>query len=170
MGPGTAAMPMKTDGRRSMHYLVDGNNVMAQRVGWHRDKPGARKKLIRDLARFVAVHRAKVRVVFDGSPDEQFPEGIRYKSVRVLYARPGSDADSRIIDLVDKSSYKKNMVVVTSDKALGSHVSRRGAKVMHSGEFRRMIEQALTLEAGKPGDREPVNVEEWLDYFGEGDK
>ena len=35
-----------------MSYLVDGNNVMAQRVGWHRDKAGARRRLLGELARF----------------------------------------------------------------------------------------------------------------------
>ena len=38
-----------------MPYLVDGNNVMAQTVGWHRDRAAARKRLIRDLARFHAL-------------------------------------------------------------------------------------------------------------------
>jgi hypothetical protein len=32
-------------------YLVDGNNVMGQRVGWHRDKPAAAARLIEELGR-----------------------------------------------------------------------------------------------------------------------
>ncbi len=83
-----------------MHYLVDGNNVMAQTVGWHKDKRAARKSLIRDLSRFIAVHRAKIKVVFDGRPDEEFPDGTKYRSVQILYARYGSDADSRIKEIV----------------------------------------------------------------------
>ena len=51
-----------------MSYLVDGNNVMAQRVGWHRDKAGARRGLLDELARFAAAKRARVTVVFDGAP------------------------------------------------------------------------------------------------------
>ncbi|MEJ2717133.1 MAG: NYN domain-containing protein [Deltaproteobacteria bacterium] len=115
-----------------MPYLVDGNNVMAQTVGWHRDRAAARKRLIRDLARFVAIRKVKVRVVFDGSPDDEFPEGRKYKSVLVLYAKQGSDADSRIKGLVDKSTNKRDITVVSSDKALGSYVAGRGAKVLTS--------------------------------------
>jgi predicted RNA-binding protein with PIN domain len=148
-----------------MPYLVDGNNVMAQRVGWHRDKAAARRRLIRDLAVFVGATRAKLRVVFDGVPDDEFPEGRRFKSVQVHYARPGSDADTRIRELVAKSGAGRDIVVVTSDKALGSHVARMGAKVLRSGEFRRMIEDALSSVPDKPGDREPVDVDEWLDFF-----
>ena len=69
-----------------MPYVVDGNNVMAQTVGWHRDRAGARRRLIYDLVRFIAVQRVKLNVVFDGAPDDEFPEGRIYKGVRILYA------------------------------------------------------------------------------------
>ena len=51
-----------------MAYLVDGNNVIGQTPGWHRDKPGSRQRLLRELAAFVAATRARVTVVFDGAP------------------------------------------------------------------------------------------------------
>ncbi len=148
-----------------MAYLIDGNNVMAQTVGWHRDKPRARKRLIGLLARFVAVERANVKVVFDGSPDEEFPEGTRFKSVHILYARPGLDADSRIEELVGKSAGKRDLVVVTSDKVLASKVTRQGARLLTSGKFRRILEAAQVRRKEKPGEFEPVDVDEWESYF-----
>jgi predicted RNA-binding protein with PIN domain len=152
-----------------MPYVVDGNNVMAQRIGWRRDKVGARRQLIRDLAGFVAIHRARVQVVFDGIPDEEFPEGTKYKSVRVLYARLGSDADTRIKEMISRSSYKRDMVVVSSDKELVSFANRHGAKVMASGKFRKLLEDAGTarLSKEKAGTGEPINVDEWLEFFRE---
>jgi predicted RNA-binding protein with PIN domain len=152
-----------------MPYVVDGNNVMAQRIGWHRDKVGARRQLIRDLAGFVAIHRARVQVVFDGIPDEEFPEGTKCKSVRVLYARLGSDADTRIKEMISRSSYKRDMVVVSSDKELVSFANRHGAKVMASGKFRKLLEDAGTarLSKEKAGTGEPINVDEWLEFFRE---
>ncbi len=149
----------------ALPYLVDGNNVMAQIVGWHRDKGKARRRLIHRLAQFVKVHRAKVQVVFDGSPDDEFPEGHRYKSVRVLYARPGSDADSRIQDLVEKSSFARDITVVSSDRALTSSVKARGAKVIPSGRFRQMLDEAGSIASQTMDPNEPVDVEEWLEFF-----
>ncbi|MCA1631290.1 MAG: NYN domain-containing protein [Acidobacteria bacterium] len=78
-----------------MSYLVDGNNVMAQRVGWHRDKPRARRALLDELARFAARRRVSVAVVFDGAPEDHFPDGSTYRGIRLYYAERGSDADSR---------------------------------------------------------------------------
>ncbi len=150
-----------------MPYVVDGNNVMAQSVGWHRDMAGARRRLIPDLVHFVAVHRVKLKVVFDGAPDEQFPDGSKYKGVQVLYARRGSDADSRIKELVATASYKRDLIVVSSDRELGSFVRSRGAHVIPSGRFRSLIEESCKLASSKerPGQAGRIDVEEWLEYF-----
>jgi predicted RNA-binding protein with PIN domain len=150
-----------------MPYVVDGNNVMAQTVGWHRDLAAARRGLIHDLVRFVAVQRVKLMVVFDGAPDEEFPDGRKYKGVQILYARPGSDADSRIKELASKASYKRDLVVVSSDRALASFVRGQGARVVSSGRFKSLLEDcdklATSMEKSGQGDR--VDVEEWLEFF-----
>lgn len=150
-----------------MPYVVDGNNVMAQTVGWRRDRVAARKRLIHDLVRFVATKRIKITVVFDGAPDEEFPEGLKYKGVHILYARPGSDADSRIMELVGRASHKRDLIVVTSDRALASYVKHQGARTMRAGEFRRLFEDSsrLTSPTEKSEHGERVDVEEWLEFF-----
>jgi predicted RNA-binding protein with PIN domain len=152
-----------------MPYLVDGNNVMAQNVGWHRDRPAARQRLIHDLASLVAARRVKVKVVFDGAPDDRFPEGCRFKSVHILYARPGSDADTRIKELVARSSHKRDLVVVSSDKALVSYASRQGARVLASHKFRAILAEACNWSEAKQQSlpEQPVDVEEWLEFFEE---
>lgn len=148
-----------------MPYVIDGNNVMAQNVGWHRDKAGARKRLIQQLARFLAVTRVKIRVVFDGTPDAEFPDGSRYKSVHVLYARPGSDADTRILGLIRKSTSKRDLILVTSDRALAAHARGQGTKIVSSGQFRKLMEETLAAAPEKPVSDQPVNVDDWLEYF-----
>jgi predicted RNA-binding protein with PIN domain len=150
-----------------MPYLVDGNNVMALTIGWHRDKSAARRRFIQELAVFVAVHRAKVKVVFDGAPDDEFPEGCKFKSVHILYARYGSDADSRIKELIEKSSHKRNLILVSSDRALVSHARGRVHKVISAGTFRTSLDDAARIAKApdKSGQEKPVNVDEWLEFF-----
>ncbi len=147
--------------------MIDGNNVIGQRVGWHRDKPGSRRRLLRDLARLARAKRLRQTVVFDGAPDPQFPDGSSYCGVRILYSHPGSDADSRIIEMVEAERNRKNLVVVTSDRKLAAIVRSSGVRVMRSGEFRKMIDET----AGEaPADETPMvrddDLNEWLRYFG----
>jgi predicted RNA-binding protein with PIN domain len=152
-----------------MAYLVDGNNVMGQRVGWHRDRVRARRELLAELARFALQRKARVSVVFDGAPDENFADGSSYKGVRVYYAARGSDADERIKNLVEQSRERRTLVVVTSDRALADYVRRCGAEVLRAGEFRRRMEAADAEVASRAdADAPPIeeSTERWMRYFG----
>jgi predicted RNA-binding protein with PIN domain len=151
-----------------MPYIVDGNNVMAQTPGWHRDKTAARRALLERLSAFSAAKKIRITVVFDGAPDELMPEGVAFRGVKVLYAERGSDADARIHRMVESASDARGLTVVTSDRHLGFLVRASGAKVVRSGEFRRQIEEALTSQPG-PEDGEQYEVGDlnsWLMYFG----
>lgn len=150
-----------------MSYLIDGNNVMAQRVGWHRDKPGARRRLLEELARFAREAGVTVEAVFDGAPDEFFPDGSYFMGVRVFYAERGSDADARIKQLVEASRERRTLKVITSDRALADYVRLCGAEVIRSGEFRRRLDAtaAAPQETKSEGVKES-ELGEWMYYFG----
>ena len=154
-----------------MSYLVDGNNVMGQRVGWHRDKAGARRRLLSELARLARAAGVTVEVVFDGSPEEHFPDGAYFMGVRVFYAERGSDADERIKRLVEASRERRTLKVVTSDRTLAAYVRQCGAQVVRSGDFRRRLDEEAVEESMKAERNERSGVKaselgEWMSYFG----
>ena len=141
---------------------------MAQRVGWHRDKAGARRGLMEELARFARARRVSVSVVFDGAPEEFFADGSSYKGVRVFYSERGSDADERIKQMVEGTRGRRTLLVVTSDRRLADYVRRCGAQVVRSGEFRKRMEEAAA-GGGGADEGEPTaegELGEWMRYFG----
>ncbi len=149
-----------------MPYLVDGNNVMAHIPGWYRDYGKARKRLIFDLVGFVAIHRTKLTVVFDGGSDSDFPDNMLFKGVRIRYARYGSDADERIKELLSGASFKRDIVVVTSDSALRIFASKKGTRVIPSGAFYSRLTSRQSDYDSKPDpDNEKVDVEDWEKFF-----
>jgi predicted RNA-binding protein with PIN domain len=124
-----------------------------------------------DLARLARTKKLRLNVVFDGAPDPQFPDGSSYRGVRIYYSRLGSDADTRIIEMAEGERNKKSLVVVTSDGKLASRVRACGARVMRSGEFRKMLDETVgnspDPEAGAPELKDKDNeMDEWLRYFG----
>ncbi len=154
-----------------MSYLVDGNNVMAQRVGWHRDKPAARRRLMDEAADFARARGVKVEVVFDGAPEEFFADGSSYRGVRLFYAERGSNADERIKQLVEASRERRTLIVVTSDRALSDYVRRLGAQVLRSGEFRRRLDEIAKEKTDAAASEESPEIKEgemkgWMRYFG----
>jgi len=149
-----------------MPYLVDGNNVMGQTPGWHRDKSKSRRALLDKLAAFARAKKARVTVVFDGSPDSGIPDGSVHHGVRVLYAEQGSDADSRIHRLVETSTDPRGLTVVTSDRHLAFLVKSRGAPVIRSGEFRAQMDRLLESNPSMTEEAEVSDINAWLRYFG----
>ena len=151
-----------------MAFIVDGNNVMGQTPGWHRDRPAARRNLVRRLADFARNSKARVTVVFDGEPDRLMPESSAFRGVKILYSNKGSDADARIRALVENSPDPRGLTVITSDRQLASLVRWRGAKVLRSGEFRRQMEEAeRSGPAQQDGEKFEIDdLNEWLRYFG----
>ncbi|MDQ3010754.1 MAG: NYN domain-containing protein, partial [Acidobacteriota bacterium] len=120
-------------------YLIDGNNVIGQRgkgyESWYHDKPGARRQFLKALAALAQTKKLRLTVVFDGAPDLSFPDGSSFRGVKVFYARQGSDADTRIVEMAEAERNKKNLLVVTSDRKLTDRVRVCGMRVMRSGEF-----------------------------------
>jgi len=159
-----------------MAYVVDGNNVIGQTPGWHRDKPGSRRRLLGELAAFARATKARVTVVFDGAPDRDVPDGASFKGVRVYYPGRGSDADSVVERLVASDRNRRGLTIVTSDRRLAAECRGLGARVVASGEFRKQMAAAAAAAAtpGDPGEADAPaagSVDEWLRYFGlDGDR
>ena len=152
----------------TMAFVVDGNNVMGQTPGWHRDKPRAKRMLLEKLAAFARLKKARITVVFDGGPDGVNPDGSAFHGVKIFYAKPGSDADNRIVSLVESSADPRGLTVVTSDRSLGSRVRSVGCSVMRSGEFRREVERLIETapEIDDSSQVDVADIESWLRYFG----
>lgn len=141
-------------------YLIDGNNLMGAQT--------SRRHLLRDLARFAKSKQARVTVVFDGAPDDHFPENSSYQTVKIFYARRNSDADTRIKEFIEKSSEKRQTTVVTSDRALIGYVRQYGAKTLSSADFRRKLDETDLPLAEQDFDQsvKPDEMSQWLRYFG----
>jgi predicted RNA-binding protein with PIN domain len=153
---------------KAMPYIVDGNNVIGQKPGWHRDRAGARRALLEQLARFARIKRVRITVVFDGTPDPQAPEGSAFKGVKTLYARKGSDADTRIEQLVASASDPRGLIVITSDRRLSFAVRTNGARTVRSGEFRKQLDAIPSAEPLEDGEEyELDDLKEWMRFFGE---
>ncbi len=117
--------------------IVDGNNVIGSRPdGWWRDRRGAQRRLVGDLARLAQVGGVSVAVVLDGRPAPDLPEGVHDGGLVAYATRPGRNAaDDRIAEEVARDRDPASLTVVTSDRELERRVRELGARVQHAGAF-----------------------------------
>jgi predicted RNA-binding protein with PIN domain len=148
-----------------MPYLIDGNNLMARRIGFKLGLEEARRRLLEELAQFALIKRVRLSVVFDGAPNPFFPDGAKYRGITVFYARRGSNADERIKRLVNQSRERRTLIVVTSDRALAQYVRRCGAQTISAQEFIGKMDEARSIAEEEHRELQD-DIRAWLRYFG----
>ena len=122
-----------------MRWLVDASNVIGSRPdGWWRDRSGATRRLIDQLAAFARDGGERVTVVLDAGPAEL--AGRTGLLEVVIAPRRGRDAaDDEIVRRLEASPAPAEVCVVTSDAALAARVRALGATVHGAGGFRERL-------------------------------
>jgi predicted RNA-binding protein with PIN domain len=132
--------------------IIDGYNLIrkywplsrAEEVDFSR----GREKLLEWLSHYRQKVPTPITVVFDGGKGGELVEGRDiYKGIKIRYSSMGQSADDIIKRLADQNGEK--ILVVTSDRELGSYCHFRKAGWIRSEDFAQKVqEKILGMEAG----------------------
>ncbi|MFW5857292.1 MAG: NYN domain-containing protein [Planctomycetota bacterium] len=129
------------------------------------DPAAALTRALRRLAEATGRRKRRPLVVLDGVLDGVGTPG----ALAVRFAGAGRTADACIEEIVRDAPRPRDIVVVTSDRALGGRVAALGAQP-------ETVETYLAglADAGAPAERKPpppsrAEVESWLEVFGDGE-
>jgi len=181
-----------------VEVVVDGYNLI-MKIGRLAERVRAgelqysREVLLHLLSRAKRTEFHSATVVFDarrlGGKPLPGPEGLSLRRERrgtlgVVFSPPGSDADEVIKELVEERAAvgkAREVLVVTSDRALASYARSVGARIETSEECARSLAGRERPRHGRPtrdnrsGPPEPEKelaapaddeVERWSRYFG----
>lgn len=136
--------------------MLDGYNIIHQLPSLSPLKFDEQRQallLLLDSKRPQGSSRNKVTVVFDGQPGHVSLDTL--SSIAVVYSQ-FETADDRIRRIVEDTTLKKNMVVVTNDRDVQYSVRGMGAQVTSVEEFfakahepKRSPSQNVKTESGK---------------------
>jgi predicted RNA-binding protein with PIN domain len=149
-------------------YLIDGNNLLGS---WGGPVKGddRRADVVRRVAAFCRGRGARATIVFDGHPLRADMAAQELGPVSIRVPPSGTDADTVIRELVDRSPRPAELIVVTSDKALYSYAKTRGTAVLRAHEWnvlQRKIAEARETASGSDKPERENDVEGWLRRFG----
>jgi len=120
----------------SLQYIVDGCNIIKQRAFARNAKTSCdlRNALLPFIKNnhLTGSQKNSIEIVFDGYPDV-FLRGNMPKD-EVIFSGDIS-ADEKIIKLLEKSSRRKDTIVVSDDRGLRFLARSLGAKVMGVEDF-----------------------------------
>jgi predicted RNA-binding protein with PIN domain len=157
-------------------YLIDGNNLIGHTSPHELRDPLSKRILISKLQIFRQINRAKITVVFDGSPDpEMHRAGFDEKSFSVVFPPFGQKADIVITEIIASQDDVRRFFVVSSDREIKDSARKKGAKVITCEDFDRRLKKALKkykkmCEMKKENvSLSPLEVNHWSDIFGKKD-
>lgn len=123
--------------------IIDGYNLLYRISAQNQiDIPNTRQGLVNRLEPLLGVVAKMITIVFDGKQKNDADEIKDSEIIEVVYSPPDKTADSVIQNLVWKEQEIKNILVVTSDRAVRDAVSACGADTMASVLFIEMIAEA----------------------------
>ena len=119
----------------SLHYLLDGYNVVHRIPDLTlKELEQQRDGLVRLIERFrpQGSFRNEITIVFDGRTGMLMPS--QFSVVKVIFSQ-NETADDKIKRIVENASNKKNIIVVTNDRAIQYAVKASGARVESVEKF-----------------------------------
>lgn len=152
--------------------IIDGHNLIPHVAGLSLSDLDDEQRLIAMLQQYARQKRKKVRVYFDKAAPGHAGERS-FGSVRAVFVPAASTADAAIEQYLRemKKGARAQASVVSSDNRVKHEARSRGASVIESYDFARMLEEAAAAasaaSAAAGAKTEPApNVDEYLALFG----
>lgn len=124
-----------------MIIVIDGYNLLKSILPAHTVREEERRQFLKVLGEYAKRKNHELIVVFDGGPYE-WPSKEIVAGMKVVYSGRRKTADDVIRDYLD--DYKtKEVLLVSSDNALGLNASRYEIPYIASADFYLLLKEAL---------------------------
>lgn len=158
----------------TMHYLIDGHNLIAKMPGIDLSDPDDEAQLVLRLRSWTAASgKRRVTVYFDGGLPGGPAHDLSGARLKVIFASAGSSADDLILHRIRNVKNPPEFTVVSSDREILAVAKKRKMPTIPSETFAESLE-AEAAERARPAPPaardEPLLSEEevaqWLELFG----
>ncbi|NDJ75369.1 MAG: hypothetical protein GYB65_03845 [Chloroflexi bacterium] len=150
-----------------MPYLIDGHNLIGKMRQISLDDPHDEAKLVHHLRRYMARHRKRCTVVFDGGLPGGPSRDLSTHSVRVIFAHGGTTADNIILERIRATHDISRLIVVSADREIVDVARRKHFRVVSPAQFAAELEtQPVPTEDDANPHISADEVEEWMRLFG----
>lgn len=129
-------------------YIIDDNNLIGKIAVLKKiqkaDPQKGREQLVHLLSRYFIKKRCKVTLFFDGFAKDSIPAG----EMRIRYS-DSKDADSLIKEHIDLSKNPRNLIIVSSDTAVGKYARANSCELLTAESFALQLygaESSITTE------------------------
>ncbi|MCQ9208148.1 MAG: NYN domain-containing protein [Omnitrophica bacterium] len=139
-----------------MKYIIDGYNVIHQIEQLKGKRLRSQREGLIGLLEAAQAQNKRFRdltIVFDGQSDVLAPR--IHSTVKIIFTR-GKSADKKIKEIVDASSFARDISVISDDREIISFISSAGAKKISVDEFLKKVYRSQNRESSFKLDQAQV--------------
>ncbi len=154
-----------------MFVLIDGHNLIGKLPDISLSDADDEQQLVEKIMRYRARTGRRVTIVFDSGGAYKPSATKRRGGLTVRYAPHGITADSLIIKQLRRERNPKEVLVITSDRAIQRAATQMGAQIMSSQAFADVLADLHSPAATVADDvhLSDEEIDDWLSLFGEVD-
>jgi predicted RNA-binding protein with PIN domain len=144
------------------HFIIDGNNLIGKMQSVKsKDKNAEREKLAYILERYFFNKKVKVSLHFDGH--KNLP--IKVSGIKIFYSE-NQTADDLIKNEIERTSNRKNIILVSSDNNLKEFARVCSCEVKSSEDFAKDITSSQKNDEEENIIDSIKNIDEFKKLFG----
>lgn len=144
------------------HFIIDGNNLIGKMPSVKsKDKNAEREKLAYVLERYFLNKKVKVSLHFDGH--KNLP--IKVSGIKIFYSE-NQTADDLIKNEIERTSNRKNIILVSSDNNLKEFARVCSCEVKSSDDFGKDITSSQNNDEEENIIDSIKNIDEFKKLFG----
>ena len=158
-----------------MPYIIDGNNLVGSSPDIALEDPEARTKVLYIVKKFQENRKSNVIIVFDGHAGDGPGKKEETAKFSIVYPRNGNSADDEIKHILNGFEYFKDVILVTSDRALKTFAREKGAKTVNAIEFYYELKRFSRVHGKKEEKQKRIEtelsdteVDQWMKIFDDG--
>ena len=160
----------------TMHYLIDGHNLIAKVPDIAMDDPNDEALLVLKLRSWAAGSRKRlITVIFDRGLPGGRSRFLSSGQMNVIFAPEGQTADTLLINRIRKANNPAEFTLVSSDQQVLSAARARRMKSISAEEFAGRLDDSTQKAPAAPVPVSPAEAEdpalsqeevaEWLQLF-----
>lgn len=152
-----------------MLVLIDGHNLIGKLSDISLSDHDDETQLLFKLRQYRARTGRSLFVFFDSGGGFKLGEKKKHGGITVQYAPSGKIADQLIIKRLRKAKNPRELMVVTSDRAIQRVARQVEARVVSSSDFAVTLNTTRQPKASQEPNLSDAEIDEWLSIFGDGD-
>jgi len=141
-----------------MHYYIDGYNMLFRSNQSFKELQKEREFLLEELNQKASLLNLNISIIFDAAYQLGGRSRSHFDALEIIYTAHGETADQYLVEMTRYLANPRQIIVVTSDKILASHLRHNSIKIESIHYFNQWLNRSYAKRLKTPKEPKIIPV------------